>query len=49
MKMTKSNNYGKGFYFEYADGCHGWVLGLSSSEKRNEIRKHGNLVKWIAA
>lgn len=49
MKMTKANNYGKGFWYEFEDGTHGWVLGMSASEKRNEIRKHGKLVKWIAA
>lgn len=49
MKMSKANNYGKGFYFEFADGHHGWVLGMSAQEKRVEIRKHGKLVKWVAA
>lgn len=49
MKGSKANNYGRGFYFEFEDGYTGWVLGFSAQEKRNEIRKHGKLVKWIAA
>lgn len=49
MKATKSNNYGRGFWFEFADGYNGWVLGFSAQERRNEIRKHGKLVKWIPA
>lgn len=49
MKATKSNNYGRGFWFEFADGHHGWVLGMSAQEKRVEIRKHGKLIKWVAA
>lgn len=49
MKGSKTNNYGRGFYFEFEDGYTGWVLGFSAQEKRNEIRKHGKLVKWIAA
>lgn len=49
MKKTKSNNYGRGFWFEFADGTNGWVLGMSAQEKRVEERKHGKLVKWIAA
>lgn len=49
MKKTKGNNYGKGFYFEFEDGTHGWVLGFSAQEKKVEIAKHGKLIKWIPA
>lgn len=49
MKKTKANNYGRGFWFEHADGYHGWVLGMSAQEKRAAIRQHGALVKWVAA
>lgn len=49
IKGNKSNNYGKGFWYEFADGTCGWVLGWSAAEKRREIRLHGALVKWIAA
>lgn len=49
MKPTKSNNYLKGWHYVFADGTSGWVLGWSAAEKRNEIRKHGKLVKWVAA
>lgn len=49
MKATKNNNYLRGWYFEYADGHHGWVLGLSAQEKKREILKHGKLIKWVAA
>lgn len=49
MKKTKSNNYGRGFWFEYEDGYHGWVLGMSAAEMKHEMRKHGKLVRWIAA
>ena len=49
MKMTKANNYGRGFWFEFADGHHGWVLGWSAAEKKREIRQHGALVMWRAA
>lgn len=49
MKKTKANNYGRGFWFTFADGYHGWVLGLSTQEKRVEIAKHGKLIEWVAA
>ncbi len=49
MKKTKANNYGKGFYYEFADGTRGWIMGLSAQEKKVEMVKHGKLVKWIAA
>lgn len=49
MKKTKANNYGRGWYYEFADGCNGWVLGWSAAEKRFAISQHGPLVKWVAA
>lgn len=49
MKASKSNNYGKGFYFEHADGTRGWVLGMSAHEKKVAIAKHGALKVWKAA
>ncbi len=44
--MKKNTN---GYYFEFADGYHGWVLGMSAQEKKVEVRKHGKLIKWVAA
>lgn len=49
VKKTKSNNYGKGFWFEFADGYNGWTLGMSATEKKQEVARHGKLVKWCPA
>lgn len=49
VKGTKSNNYGRGWFFQYEDGYRGWVLSLSEQEKQKELRKHGKLVVWAAA
>lgn len=49
MKATKANNYGHGFWFEFHDGYHGWCLSMSTQEKRVEEKKHGKLIKWVAA
>ena len=38
-----------GYYFEFEDGYHGWVMGFSKRELKVEIAKHGNLVKWVRA
>ena len=34
-------------WYTFADGYEVWFNGLSGTEKRNEIRKHGNIVKFI--
>ena len=44
--MTKTNN---GYYFEFEDGYHGWVYGMSAREKKIEIAKHGRLIRWERA
>lgn len=38
-----------GYYFEFADGYHGWVMGWSAQEKRAQTRIHGKLIKWVKA
>lgn len=49
LKGNKRNNWGRGFYFEFADGYSGWVLGFTTQERKVEIAKHGKLVRWVAA
>lgn len=36
-----------GWYY-FADGYHAWFHGLSAQEKRVQIRKHGQIVRFIA-
>lgn len=40
MKKTTQGIY----HFE--DGTWAWFYGLSAQEKRNEVRKHGKVVKF---
>lgn len=42
MKMPK----GQGWY-TYEDGYQHWVNGMSAAELRNEVRKHGKVVKYV--
>ncbi len=37
----------RGWYY-FADGYSCWVNGMSGAEKRNAIRQHGAIVKFIA-
>lgn len=48
MATKKANKVptGQGYY-TYEDGYEHWVYGMSAIEKRNEIRKHGKIVKYI--
>ena len=39
-------NKTQGWYF-FADGATIWFHGLSAREKKNEIRKHGAILKFI--
>lgn len=32
--------------YEFADGTKFWVHGLSAKEKKEEIKKHGQIVKF---
>ena len=41
MKKTR------GWYY-FADGYHAWFHGLSAQEKRVQIRRHGQIVRFIA-
>ena len=34
-------------WYTFSDGYEVWFNGLSGTEKRNEIRKHGKIVKFI--
>ena len=45
-KKTKKVPAGQGIY-TYEDGFQHWVLGMSASERRIEVRKHGKVVKYI--
>lgn len=49
MKAKRGNNNGRGWYYEFADGTHGWVLGLSANELKIKERDHGKLISWKAA
>ena len=42
--MTKNKT--RGWYY-FADGYSCWVNGMSGAEKRNNIRKHGAIVRFI--
>ena len=42
MAKTKT----KGWYY-FADGTTTWFNGLSAREKKNEILKHGNIIRFI--
>lgn len=46
MKGIKKTDKTRGWY-TYEDGFEHWVLGMSAAEKRNEIRKHGKIVRFI--
>ena len=36
----------QGFYY-FADGFAAWYFGLSGTEKRNLIREHGAIVRFV--
>ena len=36
----------RGFY-EFADGYSCWVNGMSGTEKKNLVRQHGRVVRFI--
>lgn len=36
----------RGWYW-FADGVQGWFNGMSASQKRNLIREHGPIVRFI--
>lgn len=37
----------QGWYY-FADGTQAWYHGLSAQEKRNEVRKHGAIIRFIS-
>lgn len=37
----------RGFYL-FADGAYIWFAGLSASEKKREVAKHGAIVRFTA-
>jgi hypothetical protein len=43
-KMARTNT--RGFY-EFADGTTAWYNGLSATEKRNLVRQHGVIIRFI--
>ncbi len=43
--MARTNNT-RGWYY-FADGTEVWFNGLSAREKTNEIRRHGEIVRFI--
>lgn len=43
---TKKHDKTRGWY-TYEDGFEHWVFGMSAAEKRNEIRKHGKIVRFV--
>ena len=43
-KMAKNKTRG---WYTFADGYEVWVNGYSAAEKRNEIRKHGAIIRFI--
>jgi hypothetical protein len=48
-KHVRGTNRGNGFYFEMADGYHGWVRGLSKAEWDMMERQHGRFYVYRAA
>ena len=46
MAGIKKHDKTRGWY-TYEDGFGHWVLGMSAAEKRNEIRKHGKIVRFV--
>jgi len=42
--MARTNT--RGFY-EFADGMTAWYNGLSATEKRNLVRQHGAIIRFI--
>ena len=44
-KMAKKNS-SRGIYY-FADGTNAWYYGLSASEKRQLIKLHGAIIKFI--
>ena len=45
VKPTKRNNYGKGFWYEFADGSKQWCLCYSRQELKVETGRHGALIR----
>lgn len=43
--MARKNT--RGWYY-FADGYYCWRNGMSAAEKRNEERKHGKIVRFVA-
>jgi hypothetical protein len=41
-----AKNKTAGYYF-FEDGCQMWVGGMSATEKRNNIRIHGRIIRFI--
>lgn len=41
--MARTNTRG---WYTFADGTQAWFNGLSAQEKRVQIRKHGNIVRF---
>lgn len=48
-KYLRGTNKGNGFFFEMADGYHGWVYGLSRQEWDAMERQHGRFTAYYAA
>ena len=46
MTGIKKHDKTRGWY-TYEDGFEHWVFGMSAAEKRNEIRKHGKIVRFV--
>lgn len=42
MARTKTRGW-----YTFSDGSQAWFNGLSAREKANEIRKHGQIVKFV--
>lgn len=34
-------------WYTYEDGYTHWVNGMSAAEQRNEVRKHGKVVRFV--
>lgn len=48
MAVGKNPPKSQGWYY-FKDGHYAWYYGLSAAEKRNLIREHGPILKFVPA
>lgn len=48
-QYIRGNNKHRGFFFRMADGCNGWVHGLSKTEWNRMEKEHGRFIIYERA